>query len=42
VLDAVQDKARAVLRTGWRPAYAAGPTREELAELIARAAAVPA
>jgi len=33
VLDSVQDKARAVLRTGWRPAYAAGPTRDELVTL---------
>ena len=31
VLDPVQDRARAVLRTGWRPPYAAGPSREELA-----------
>jgi hypothetical protein len=29
-----QEKARAVLRTGWRPAYADGPTRGELAGLI--------
>ena len=34
VLDTVQDKARAVLRTGWRPPYAAGPAREELADLL--------
>lgn len=34
IMDTVQDKARAVLATGWRPAYAAGPTRDELAELI--------
>ena len=33
ILDSVQDKARAVLRTGWRPAYAAGPTRDELVAL---------
>ena len=43
VLDTVQDKARAVLRTGWRPPRAAGPARDELAELLrqptARAAA---
>ena len=32
VLDPVQDRARAVLRTGWRPPYAAGPSREELAD----------
>ena len=34
ILDSVQDKARAVLATGWRPPYAAGPTRDELAETI--------
>jgi 2-polyprenyl-6-methoxyphenol hydroxylase-like FAD-dependent oxidoreductase len=34
IMDGVQDKARAVLATGWRPPYAAGPTRDELAELI--------
>ena len=34
VLDTVQDKARVVLRTGWRPSYAAGPTRDELADLL--------
>jgi 2-polyprenyl-6-methoxyphenol hydroxylase-like FAD-dependent oxidoreductase len=43
VLDAVQDKVRVVLRTGWRPPYAAGPARDELAGLLreptARAAA---
>jgi hypothetical protein len=33
ILDAVQDQARAVLRTGWRPPFADGPTREEVAEL---------
>jgi 2-polyprenyl-6-methoxyphenol hydroxylase-like FAD-dependent oxidoreductase len=33
VLDSVQDKARAVLRTGWRPSYADGPSRDELVEL---------
>ena len=34
VLDPVQDKARAVLRTGWRPPYTAGPSRGELADVI--------
>lgn len=34
IMDTVQDKARAVLRTGWRPSYADGPTRDELAELV--------
>lgn len=33
VLDPVQDKARAVLRTGWRPPFAEGPSCDELAEL---------
>jgi flavin-dependent dehydrogenase len=37
ILDSVQDKARAVLATGWRPSYAAGPTRDELVALIAGA-----
>jgi hypothetical protein len=32
ILDTVQDEARAVLRTGWRPAYAQGPSRDELIE----------
>jgi hypothetical protein len=32
VLDPVRDKARAVLRTGWRPPYTAGPSRDELAD----------
>lgn len=34
VLDAAQEKARAVLRTGWRPPYADGPSRDELAGLL--------
>ena len=33
VLDSVQDSARAVLRTGWRPPYAEGPTRADLVTL---------
>jgi 2-polyprenyl-6-methoxyphenol hydroxylase-like FAD-dependent oxidoreductase len=36
VLDPVQDNARAVLRTGWRPGYADGPTRDELADILTR------
>jgi hypothetical protein len=36
VLDTVQDKARVVLRTGWRPSHAAGPARDELADLLRR------
>jgi hypothetical protein len=37
ILDSVQDKARAVLETGWRPPYGEGPTREELAATITAA-----
>jgi hypothetical protein len=33
-LKAVEDKARVVLRTGWRPAYADGPDAGQLAELV--------
>lgn len=33
--------AREVYAAGWRPPYAAGPTRDELAELVRRAAAEP-
>ena len=33
--------AREVYAAGWRPSYAAGPTRDELAELVRRAAAEP-
>jgi 2-polyprenyl-6-methoxyphenol hydroxylase-like FAD-dependent oxidoreductase len=36
VLDPVQDNARAVLRTGWRPGFADGPTRDELAAILTR------
>jgi hypothetical protein len=35
-LDAVEPKARAVYRSGWRPRPAEGPSRAELAELIRR------
>jgi 2-polyprenyl-6-methoxyphenol hydroxylase-like FAD-dependent oxidoreductase len=31
ILDQVQEKARDVLRTGWRPPYADGPTPDEVA-----------
>jgi len=34
ILEPAQDKARAVLRTGWRPPYADGPSRDELADLL--------
>jgi 2-polyprenyl-6-methoxyphenol hydroxylase-like FAD-dependent oxidoreductase len=33
-LDAVQGAARRVYEDGWRPAYAEGPTREELARIV--------
>lgn len=32
-LDPLQERARAVYASGWRPPLAAGPTRDELAEL---------
>lgn len=36
ILDTVRDKARAVLATGWRPAYGEDPSREQLvAEILA-------
>ncbi|MDT4924573.1 MAG: hypothetical protein QOG01_2286 [Pseudonocardiales bacterium] len=34
VLESVEEGARAVLRTGWRPRLAAGPTRDELVDVI--------
>jgi hypothetical protein len=34
VLEQVQEKARTVLRTGWRPPYAEGPNRRHLAQLV--------
>jgi hypothetical protein len=34
VLDPFQERARAVLRTGWRPPVAPGPSREDLARLV--------
>lgn len=33
-LDTVEERARTVLRTGWRPPYASGPTRDDVADLI--------
>jgi hypothetical protein len=33
-LRAVQPQARALYATGWRPSFAAGPTRDELAGII--------
>jgi 2-polyprenyl-6-methoxyphenol hydroxylase-like FAD-dependent oxidoreductase len=35
VLDSVVDRARAVLRSGWRPAFADGPSRDDLATALA-------
>lgn len=35
-LKAVEEDARTVLRTGWRPPYEPGPTADDLAELLAR------
>lgn len=37
-LDRLQERARAVYASGWRPAPAPGPTRAELAELCAQCA----
>jgi 2-polyprenyl-6-methoxyphenol hydroxylase-like FAD-dependent oxidoreductase len=34
VLDPFRQRARAVLRTGWRPPIAAGPSRADLARLV--------
>jgi hypothetical protein len=39
VLDPVEERARAVLRTGWRPPYAEGPSRDELVDEVLHAAA---
>ena len=35
VLAPAADRVREILRTGWRPPYGDGPTRDELAEVIA-------
>jgi len=37
-LDAVQARARQIYASGWRPPVPAGPTRDELAELVTAAA----
>jgi hypothetical protein len=37
-LDAVEPRAREIYAGGWRPPIPDGPTRDELADLIARAA----
>lgn len=39
VLDPFQEAARRVLKSGWRPEWAAGPTRDELAERVLQRAA---
>lgn len=39
VLDEVRPRAREIYGTGWRPPPPEGPTRDELAELVARAVA---
>jgi len=36
-LRAAEPIAREVYAGGWRPSYAPGPTRDELAEIVARA-----
>jgi len=41
ILRSVEERARAVLRTGWRPPLGEGPTRDELAELIGATAVAP-
>lgn len=38
ILRTVEERARAVLRTGWRPPYAPGPSRDELLEAVPVAA----
>ena len=36
-LDPLQDAARRVYENGWRPAYAEGPDRDELARIVSSA-----
>ena len=40
VLGTVEERARAVYRSGWRPQPDAGPSREELADIVATAVPV--
>jgi hypothetical protein len=35
-LDAVEPLARTVYESGWRPSFAAGPTRDELVSVVQR------
>ncbi|WP_147062211.1 FAD-dependent oxidoreductase [Terrabacter aerolatus] len=39
VLDSVEERARAVYRSGWRPQTDPGPTHDELADVVAEAVA---
>jgi hypothetical protein len=41
-LRPVEEEARAVLRTGWRPPYEAGPSAQDLGDLLHSAVAAPA
>lgn len=40
-LDAAEPMARAVYQTGWRPPLSPGPSRAELADIVAAAVSVP-
>ena len=40
-LRGVEDQARAVLRTGWRPPFAEGPSGQELGAVLAQTTAGP-
>jgi 2-polyprenyl-6-methoxyphenol hydroxylase-like FAD-dependent oxidoreductase len=42
VLRPMEERARAVLRTGWRPPLADGPTRNELVEIVGASQLSPA
>lgn len=36
-VEPLRDRAREIYRSGWRPAYAEGPTREQLVDVLRRA-----